>query len=194
MNSARKPPPRFHVGDWVSVLYGARKVLARVTEDRGPIGIHGRRLYRIRLDREQGEPTDFELPEGEIEAAPESRGIPPSAVSSTHDRLSQAFQVEYVRQGSSNTWTAETNQISGLEGVKAMGAFAYSPSGGESEAGGYEYFAVVTVLLDRDPRLDHPFTVAHEVVRSEMADKARKEADKLFKEYHPEAIVKHIRI
>jgi hypothetical protein len=60
---------RFKVGDWVSFQFGTRSVVAQVIEARGPIGVNGRRLYRIRLDREFTEPDMFEMPEDDLQAA-----------------------------------------------------------------------------------------------------------------------------
>ena len=50
MSSTKKETPRFHIGDWVKFDYGPKKVTARIVEDRGPLGIQGRRLYRVQLD------------------------------------------------------------------------------------------------------------------------------------------------
>jgi hypothetical protein len=47
-------------------------VLAQVVEDRGPIGVNGRRLYSVRLNFGQGEPTSLEVPETDMEAATEA--------------------------------------------------------------------------------------------------------------------------
>lgn len=69
MSTSRKQAPRFHVGDWVSLLYGTRRVLAQVIEDRGPLGVNRRRLYRIRVDQDQGEADTFEVREEQLEAA-----------------------------------------------------------------------------------------------------------------------------
>ena len=69
MSSAIRPDPHFRVGDWVSFLYGPKKVRAQVVEDRGLLGVGGRRLYRVRLDLEHGQPSTFELPEEDLEAA-----------------------------------------------------------------------------------------------------------------------------
>jgi hypothetical protein len=44
-------------------------VLAQVVEDRGPLGVNRRRLYRIRLDQEQGESFTFEVAEEDLEPA-----------------------------------------------------------------------------------------------------------------------------
>src|SRR6266576_145241 len=69
MSSATRPGPQFRVGDWVSFLYGPKKALAQVVEDRGSLGMGGRRLYRVRLDFEQDVPSTFELLEEDLEAA-----------------------------------------------------------------------------------------------------------------------------
>lgn len=70
MSTTKKASGRFKVGDWVSFPYGARTVTAQVIEERGPIGVNRRRLYRIRLDRESTEPDAFEMPEDELENVP----------------------------------------------------------------------------------------------------------------------------
>ena len=72
MSTGNKIAPAFRVGDWVALLYGPRKVLAEVVEDRGRIGVRKRRLYRIRLDIGEGEPTMFEVPEEQLEATTEA--------------------------------------------------------------------------------------------------------------------------
>jgi hypothetical protein len=70
MNTTKNEQPRFKVGDWVAFRFGARDVTARVIEDRGPIGVKGRRLYRISIASELGEPDAFELPGVDLEPAP----------------------------------------------------------------------------------------------------------------------------
>lgn len=69
MSAVRKSAPRFRVGDWVSLLYGPRRVLAQIIEDRGPLGVNRRRLYRIHLGQDADEPLAFEVPEEDLEAA-----------------------------------------------------------------------------------------------------------------------------
>ncbi len=72
MSARKKSAPRFRVGDWVTVLYGPQRVLARVVEDRGRLGVNRRRLYRIHLRdffNWDGTPTAAEVPEEELEAA-----------------------------------------------------------------------------------------------------------------------------
>jgi len=70
MSKKRIPPPRFEVGDWVTFPFGVRIAVAQVIEQRGPlIGPERKHLYRIRIDREENEPTLVEIPEDELEPA-----------------------------------------------------------------------------------------------------------------------------
>jgi hypothetical protein len=74
MSTTRKLAARYKVGEWVSFLYGTRRVWAQIIEDRGSLGVGGRRIYRIRLgDEPTGEgaeePLAFELPEDDLVAA-----------------------------------------------------------------------------------------------------------------------------
>ncbi len=58
------------VGQRVSFRLGTSDVVATVIEDRGPIGINGRRLVRVKLDPEfYGEEHDFEMPVEELQPA-----------------------------------------------------------------------------------------------------------------------------
>lgn len=59
--------PSFRVGDRVKIPLGSKGVIGIVTEDRGPIGYHGRRLYQVRAAMDPLETTIFELPEEDIE-------------------------------------------------------------------------------------------------------------------------------
>ena len=70
MSTARRSSPKFKVGDWVSFLYGARRVLAQIIEDRGPIGVNRRRLYRVQMNLDPSEIATSEIPEDHLEAAP----------------------------------------------------------------------------------------------------------------------------
>ena len=69
MARSRKSTPRFRVGDWVSFLYGVRRVTAQIIEDRGGVGMKGRQMYRIRMDRDVNDTIEFEIPEVELEPA-----------------------------------------------------------------------------------------------------------------------------
>jgi hypothetical protein len=83
MPTKQRSTSRFKVGDWVSFHYGTRQVWAQVIEDRGPLGVNRRRIFRIRLDRDPDEPFAFELPEDDLEAA----------------RLEKGAILQYLKQG-----------------------------------------------------------------------------------------------
>jgi hypothetical protein len=63
------------VGDWVTYPNGSNQILVQIIEDRGRLGVGGRRLYRVRLDREALEPDMFEIREEFLQAAgPDKNG------------------------------------------------------------------------------------------------------------------------
>jgi len=57
-----------HIGDTVRFRMGARFLTGQVREDRGPIGIGGRRLYLVVYELGKGNWYGIELPADEIEA------------------------------------------------------------------------------------------------------------------------------
>jgi len=58
---------RFRKGDRVSFLFGAGAVTGQVIEDRGRLGVGGRRLYGIRFEINPGEPAHIEMPEERVD-------------------------------------------------------------------------------------------------------------------------------
>jgi hypothetical protein len=62
-------PPLFKKGDHVSFLFGMGSVTGEVVEDRGCLGIGGRRLYGIRFEINPGDQAYIEVPEEELTAA-----------------------------------------------------------------------------------------------------------------------------
>jgi hypothetical protein len=62
-------PGKFHVGDRVRILHGFRGVIGEVGEDRGPIGVRGRRLYAVKMRLDEWNEHTTELPEEALEAA-----------------------------------------------------------------------------------------------------------------------------
>lgn len=65
---ASKPRAKFKVGDRGFILWGGEhRVPVVITEDRGCLGVGGRRLYQIRMHLDYDEPRIFEMPEDEIE-------------------------------------------------------------------------------------------------------------------------------
>jgi hypothetical protein len=62
-------PGKFHVGDQVRILHGFRGLIGEVVEDRGPIGVRGRRLYAVKMRLDEWNEHTTELPEDALEAA-----------------------------------------------------------------------------------------------------------------------------
>ena len=69
-NDSPASPPHYRRGDQVSFLYGFGNVVGIVTEDRGAIGVGGRRLYRIEFVRNPDDLAVIEMPEEEISLVP----------------------------------------------------------------------------------------------------------------------------
>ncbi len=68
MSSRSSSERKFRVGDIVRFVFGVTKVEGTIIEDRGPIGVGGRRLYRIRFQFQlDEEPMYIELPAADIE-------------------------------------------------------------------------------------------------------------------------------
>ena len=60
---------RFKVGVPVSLQMGGQRVNGVVLEDRGPIGVGGRRLYRIEVSLLPQENVSFEMAEEDLQLA-----------------------------------------------------------------------------------------------------------------------------
>lgn len=63
--------PRFRVDDKVAFTFGTRRVKGFIVEDRGPLGVNGRRIYGVRLDMDPFDSVFLELPEDALELSPE---------------------------------------------------------------------------------------------------------------------------
>ena len=59
---------QFRKGDRVRFRVGARSVRGIVKEDRGPIGVNGRRLYLVEFQAEPESPSQIELPADELQS------------------------------------------------------------------------------------------------------------------------------
>jgi hypothetical protein len=60
--------PTINTGDQVRFVYGKQKITGTVKEDRGPIGVKGRRLYLISFLLEPNSPLrQIELPAEQLE-------------------------------------------------------------------------------------------------------------------------------
>ena len=173
MSTVRRSPPRFHVGDMVTLRYGLSDVPARIIEDRGPLGVRGRRLYRVLMVDDR----DFEVPEEDLEPAT-GHESPFAERPSRHSRSNRAFSIQYFRQSDSNRWIAAIERCPEFDDVNFGGVVSYSTARWVGESPGQEKFATVTVIVESDPR------------RAGMADlaaEAKRLADQRFKAEHPEA-------
>jgi len=176
-NLAKPQGASFRIGDWVTFLYGPKRVTAKVVEDRGLLGVHGQRLYRVQLDDEPGDSSAFEMPENELETA-----VAP---------VRQSYDVEYTRLGNSNMWSAITKKGRLLRGVKAKGAVGYSTAMWEGETADDQRHAIVAVLLEADTRPDESGVADDSHLRREFAQQAQKSADEMFLSRHPRAHIQH---
>ena len=70
-------PGKFIVGQQVLIKHGFRGMIGEVIEDRGPIGVHGRRLYAVRLRLDPWNEHTSELPEESLEATNGSQSLAP---------------------------------------------------------------------------------------------------------------------
>ncbi|MBX9627850.1 MAG: hypothetical protein K2X82_28890 [Gemmataceae bacterium] len=71
------PESQFRKGDRVRFNLGTRSVQGEVKEDRGPIGVKGRRLYLVEFHPERRSPSvsHIELPAEQLQPLPV--GAPP---------------------------------------------------------------------------------------------------------------------
>ena len=69
MSKFKKTRALFKVGDWALLQWPSTTVSVRIIEDRGQLGVRGRRLYRIELPRDDLEPDRFEVAEEDLSAA-----------------------------------------------------------------------------------------------------------------------------
>ena len=108
MSFVKSQPPLFHIGDWVKFDYGPKKVSARIVEDRGLLGVQGRRLYRVQLDEELGEASTFEVPENELETE-----LPPVRLS---------YEIRYIRPDNTNVCACKYKKRACLKGGEGVGS------------------------------------------------------------------------
>lgn len=62
---------RFRRGDRVRFHFVNRFIQGRVKEDRGPIGVGGRRLYLVEFPTDPESPSQIELPAEQLESVPD---------------------------------------------------------------------------------------------------------------------------
>jgi hypothetical protein len=84
----------FHVGDRVRFSLGRGKLKGVISEDRGKLGLGGRRLYQVlvSMDPSESELTKFELQEDEIES--DDRGSETASEALASSRI-----IAYLKHG-----------------------------------------------------------------------------------------------
>jgi hypothetical protein len=90
MTVKSKSDSSFHVGDQVWLPLGVRKVPGVIVEDRGPIGVGGRRLFVISVPDDPFEPTSHTRGEDEIEL------VDPKELEQSVDKHAA---IEYLKNG-----------------------------------------------------------------------------------------------
>jgi hypothetical protein len=66
----RRATAEFRVGDRVRFSFGGRPTVGTIIEDRGPLGVGGRRIIRVRVDIADTEETlEFEIPASDVKSA-----------------------------------------------------------------------------------------------------------------------------
>jgi hypothetical protein len=183
MNNATELTPRFQPGDWVSYLVVSRRVLAQIVEDRGPLGMRGRRLYELQLEPGENGGRTIEVPEDDLDPAP---AIATAEVAiennfSTQNWPRQAFHVKYERSKDANVWTVRLTPVIS----SAVPPMVLGPRGWEY-AGGAD-LDIVRVDVEYDPRLADP--KANSLIWTGLTEKARRLADAVFTFRHPKAKV-----
>src|SRR5208337_621579 len=103
--------------------------------------------------------------------------------------LRQVFSIAYVRQENTNIWNATTRPGGFHRGVRAKGAVSYTTASYEGEKPEEQRFAIVSVLVEIDPKFDERAFLERPDTRRMLADQARRIADELFTSKHPEAII-----
>ncbi len=71
-----RKPGKYRVGDRVRILYGRPGAVGEVIEDRGNIGVKGRRLYTVRVKLDEWNDSTAEYPESSLEPVETGNGKP----------------------------------------------------------------------------------------------------------------------
>jgi hypothetical protein len=104
-----------------------------------------------------------------------------------------SFTVTYRRNGTTNNWTATVQRGQWHRDLRAKGAISYSTARWEGETEADQRFANVSVLVEIDPRFDHPSILDSPDLKRMTADQARRMADEMFRSHHPDAVIEHDR-
>ena len=93
----------FSVDDVVRFPLGPRKAHGVIIEDRGPIGVQGRRIYRVRVDHDPDDSEAFEMPGEEMELVPADDALArPIEDSEAVDYLQRGGLISMLQASTSN--------------------------------------------------------------------------------------------
>ncbi len=107
------------------------------------------------------------------------------------ETLRQSYIVRYVRQGRTSQWRATAERGKMLKNLRTKGAVTYKAAHWEGQNPSEENFALVTVLLELDPRCDDRDLIVNPAVWELFSRQAGMAADEMFRSHHPEAIIEH---
>jgi hypothetical protein len=107
------------------------------------------------------------------------------------ETLRQSYTVHYVRQGQTNQWRATAERRNMIKNVRDKGAVAYTSAHWQGQNPGDENFALVSVLLELDPRCNDRDLIVNPGVWQLFGHQAVLAADEMFRTHHPEAIIEH---
>ena len=105
MSTTKTKKARLKVWSWVSFPYSSGKSFAQIIEDRGPLGIKGRRIYRIRFEIEGTEDDSFEVSEDDVEPVP-----PPD----------KETLIKYLKENLGTTFKIKNGVASNKRKIKAI--------------------------------------------------------------------------
>lgn len=105
------------------------------------------------------------------------------------ERSCCVFEVEYIRQRGTNSWKAKTNEVPGMQALKAEGIVPWIAHW-EGQTAADENHATIHVSIERDPRF---FDLSRELeeARIAMTEKANRIADRELTKRHPDAEIEH---
>lgn len=97
MTTAHEESESFQVGERVKLQIGRHLLTGVVLEDRGPIGVHGRRLFRIQVETSPDEVQVIEMPAEEIERMSTQQSSEPLTKPEIANYLEQGGLVAILR-------------------------------------------------------------------------------------------------
>jgi hypothetical protein len=106
--------------------------------------------------------------------------------------LRQEYTVQYDRQGQTNQWRATAERGKMRKDVKAKGSVAYFSYRGEDQTADDDRVALVSVILELDPRFDDRDLIVSPGVWQVLGHQAGLAADEVFRAHHPDALIEHV--